>query len=188
VAVVQYTFTHKQYAEYRGRSKHNNKKREVNWEMQNVPRICELYPGICLTTEEKARKNLSSGSRKVPWYHGGSSLCARTSVIFPAVHPAGCRRTAVYWLKSKSFILVYYSGTWRNSCYYCCVEGSSQDSSAGITMKLQDGQPRNCGLDCRQKQNIFPPSEMSRLVLGPPIFLFNKYRGSFLGKATGAWS
>ena len=24
-----------------------------------VPRLCELYPGICLTTEEKAWKNLS---------------------------------------------------------------------------------------------------------------------------------
>jgi len=24
-----------------------------------VPRLCEFYPGICLTTEEKARKNLS---------------------------------------------------------------------------------------------------------------------------------
>jgi len=23
-----------------------------------VPRLCELYPGICLTTEEKARKTL----------------------------------------------------------------------------------------------------------------------------------
>jgi len=31
-----------------------------------VPRICELYPGICLTTEEKARKNLSQSSRRVP--------------------------------------------------------------------------------------------------------------------------
>ena len=30
-----------------------------------VPRLCELYPGICLTTEEKARKNLSQGSRRV---------------------------------------------------------------------------------------------------------------------------
>jgi len=25
-----------------------------------------FYPGICLTTEEKARKNLSQGSRRVP--------------------------------------------------------------------------------------------------------------------------
>jgi len=28
-----------------------------------VPRLGELYPGICLTTEEKAWKNLSQGSR-----------------------------------------------------------------------------------------------------------------------------
>jgi hypothetical protein len=27
-----------------------------------VPRLCDLYPGIYLTTEEKARKNLSQGS------------------------------------------------------------------------------------------------------------------------------
>ena len=31
-----------------------------------VPSLCELYPGICLTTEEKAWKNLSPGSRRVP--------------------------------------------------------------------------------------------------------------------------
>jgi hypothetical protein len=27
--------------------------------MRAVPRLCEFYPGICLTTEEKARENLS---------------------------------------------------------------------------------------------------------------------------------
>ena len=27
--------------------------------MRVVPRLCEFYPDICLTTEEKARKNLS---------------------------------------------------------------------------------------------------------------------------------
>jgi len=31
-----------------------------------VPRLCEFYPGICLTAEEKARKNLSQDSRRVP--------------------------------------------------------------------------------------------------------------------------
>jgi len=31
-----------------------------------VPRLCGFYSGICLTTEEKARKNLSQGSRRVP--------------------------------------------------------------------------------------------------------------------------
>jgi hypothetical protein len=31
-----------------------------------VPRLCELYPGICFTTEEKARINFSQGSRSIP--------------------------------------------------------------------------------------------------------------------------
>jgi hypothetical protein len=35
-------------------------------EVRAVPRLCELYPGICLTTEEKTRKTLSQGSRRVP--------------------------------------------------------------------------------------------------------------------------
>ena len=28
-----------------------------------MPHLCEFYPGICLTTEEKARKNLSQGQK-----------------------------------------------------------------------------------------------------------------------------
>ena len=56
VAVVQYTFTHKQYTE-----QHKNFIR-----VRTVPHLCGFYPGICLTTEEKARKNLSQGSRRVP--------------------------------------------------------------------------------------------------------------------------
>ena len=68
MAVVQYTFTHththtihrttqeKQYIE-----QHNNFGR-----VQAVSRHCGFYPGICLTTEEKARINLSQGSRRVP--------------------------------------------------------------------------------------------------------------------------
>jgi hypothetical protein len=31
-----------------------------------VPRLCGLCPDICLTTEEKAPKNLSQDSRRVP--------------------------------------------------------------------------------------------------------------------------
>jgi hypothetical protein len=30
-----------------------------------MPQLGKLYPGICLTTEEKARKNLSQGSRTI---------------------------------------------------------------------------------------------------------------------------
>ena len=31
-----------------------------------MPRLCGFYPGICFTTEEKARENLSQGSWRVP--------------------------------------------------------------------------------------------------------------------------
>ena len=55
VAVVQYTFTH------------NTQNNSINLgTVRAVPRLCELYPGICLTTEEKARKNLTQGSRRGP--------------------------------------------------------------------------------------------------------------------------
>ena len=62
VAVVQYTFTHKQYTE---RHKTNNTQNNTKFleECWPAPLLCELYPGICLTTGEKARKNLSQGSR-----------------------------------------------------------------------------------------------------------------------------
>ena len=30
-----------------------------------MPRLCEFRPGICLTTEEKARKNLSQGKKNL---------------------------------------------------------------------------------------------------------------------------
>ena len=30
-----------------------------------MPRLCGRYPSICLTTEEKARKNLSQGSHNM---------------------------------------------------------------------------------------------------------------------------
>jgi len=31
-----------------------------------MPRLRELYPGVCLTTEDKAQINLSQGSRRLP--------------------------------------------------------------------------------------------------------------------------
>jgi hypothetical protein len=65
VAAVQYTFTHKQYTEYRDRYIHTNKKKK-NWEVRAVPHLFELYPGICLETEEKAWKTSVTGVEKCP--------------------------------------------------------------------------------------------------------------------------
>jgi hypothetical protein len=50
VAVVQYTFTHKQYIE-----KHSS----LIWKSVDRARLCEVYSDICLTTEEKAWKTLN---------------------------------------------------------------------------------------------------------------------------------
>ena len=84
VAVVQYTYTHKRYSErHETNNTQNNTKihrtqkihrttQKIHRTTQKlgrvraVPRLCEFYPGICLTTKEKARENLSQGSRKVP--------------------------------------------------------------------------------------------------------------------------
>ena len=52
---MQRTTQNKQYLE---QHKHFGRGRAV-------PRLCGFYPGICLTTEEKARKNLSQDRRIV---------------------------------------------------------------------------------------------------------------------------
>ena len=73
MAVVQYTFTHKQYKEWhKTNNTQNNTK--IFGRARAMPRLCELYPGICLTTEEKAWKNLEHGNTyyqyvlKQTWY------------------------------------------------------------------------------------------------------------------------
>jgi len=43
---------------------------QTNWEECGaVPRLCELYPGICLTTEEKVREKPQSGLPKSASWH-----------------------------------------------------------------------------------------------------------------------
>jgi len=44
-----------------------------------VPLLCEVYPGICLTTEENARKNLSQG-KKTKKYEKFTFFSVRVSV------------------------------------------------------------------------------------------------------------
>jgi len=39
--------------------------KKFRW-VRAVPLLCGIYPGICLTADEKARKSLSQGNRKVP--------------------------------------------------------------------------------------------------------------------------
>jgi len=57
VAASHDSFTNRPYIKYIVRG---------NWEVWAVPRLVELYPDICLTTEEKARKKTSV---RVAQYH-----------------------------------------------------------------------------------------------------------------------
>jgi len=47
--------------------------------------LCEFNPGICLTTEEKARKNLSQGSRRVLVYILHTTKTP-TQLKYPNIH------------------------------------------------------------------------------------------------------
>ena len=67
VAAVQYTFTHKQYTE-RHKTINTENNTKILEECGPCPIVAGFKPGICLTTEEKARQNLSQGSWRVTVY------------------------------------------------------------------------------------------------------------------------
>ena len=69
MAVVQYTFTRKQYIEqYKYQQYIEQQKEQLIRKSAGRAPSLRVLPGIYLTTEEKARKNLSQGSRKVIVY------------------------------------------------------------------------------------------------------------------------
>jgi 6-phosphogluconolactonase (cycloisomerase 2 family) len=51
------------------------------WKSAGVPCLCEFYPGIWLTTEEKARKNLSQSKKNLSQVNKNFSQC--TVYILP---------------------------------------------------------------------------------------------------------
>ena len=68
MAVVQYTFTYKQYIEQHIRHKQYIEQRSslIRKSADRALSFFEVYPGIYLTTEEKAHKNLSQSGRRMP--------------------------------------------------------------------------------------------------------------------------
>ena len=65
--------------------------------MRAVPRLCEFYPGICLTTEEKARKNLSQGKKNLSQVK--KNLSQSTVYILPK-HPHITKPTQTHTLQN----------------------------------------------------------------------------------------
>jgi len=62
-----------------------------------VPRLCEFYPGICLTTEEKAWKNLSQGKENLS--QGKKNLSQDAVYILPK-HPYITKPTQTHTLQN----------------------------------------------------------------------------------------
>jgi hypothetical protein len=62
--------------------------RKGNWEVRAVPCLCELYHGICLATEEKARKNLS----KVAQYKNNEAQYKHNDIVTRTMNNK-CHRT-----------------------------------------------------------------------------------------------
>jgi len=77
------------------RTKQNKQYREPHknfGRVRAVPRLFGLYPGICLTTEEKARKTLSQGSRRVA--AGTMKIHVTVYVLNSLIMSRKSRRTA----------------------------------------------------------------------------------------------
>jgi len=65
----------------------NNRTTQITTNVEECgpcPVFCDFYPGICLTTEEKARKNLSQGKKNLSQVNRNLSQC--TVYILPK-HP-----------------------------------------------------------------------------------------------------
>ena len=65
--------------------------------MRTVPHLCEFYPGICLTTEEKARKNLSQGKKNLSQVKKNLS---QSTVYILAKHPHITKPTQTHILQN----------------------------------------------------------------------------------------
>jgi len=68
-----------------------------------VPCLCEVYPGICLTTEEKARKNISQGSRRMPVGKDYASWKNATDLRLSSLHTGPVLPNPLQFITHESF-------------------------------------------------------------------------------------
>jgi hypothetical protein len=68
-----------------------------------VPRLCEFYPGICLTTEEQARKTLSQGKKKISVMLIKTSVGVQYIYIIKNTHTLQNQHTHTYTHITKQY-------------------------------------------------------------------------------------
>jgi hypothetical protein len=95
--------------------------------VRSVPRLCEFYPGICLKTEEKARKNLSQVKKNLKtskkldnslvtltlWYIQFLYISVFLCNVWMARILAETRRQAIYDYKEICYV-------WLTTLIYLC--------------------------------------------------------------------
>ena len=77
----------------------NNTNNNQCGKVRAVPRLCEFYPGICLTTEKKSRKNPSQGTKNLGQVKKNLSETTKTSVRVQYtynIHSRSVKHDAVY--------------------------------------------------------------------------------------------
>jgi len=102
-----------------------------------VPRLCESYPGVCLTTDEKARKNLNKGrktsvrvqkfqsrwknlsqGRKVLWVYASDTALAKLMYVrWSAGWTVKYRKAYYKNFKTKLILCKHLKGTQLDLVY-----------------------------------------------------------------------
>jgi hypothetical protein len=77
-----------------------------------VPRLCEFYPGICLTTEEKACKTLSQGKKNLNQVKKNLS---QSTVYILSKHPHITKPTQTQTLQNPNIHTRTHTHTLQNN-------------------------------------------------------------------------
>jgi hypothetical protein len=77
-----------------------------------VPRLCEFYPGIYLTTEEKARKTLSQGKKNLSQV---KKHLSQSTVYILSEHPHITKHTQTHTLQKPHIHTHTHTHTLQNN-------------------------------------------------------------------------
>jgi hypothetical protein len=111
-----------------------------------LPRLCEFYPGICLTTEEKARKNLSQGKKNLSQIR--KNLNQSTVYMLPKTptHYKTLTNTQMTYLlqKNDKFVTVNNKG-WNipPSTSIQTIQTKDKENISNKQIKLQTNKQKN---------------------------------------------
>jgi hypothetical protein len=132
-----------------------------------VPHLCGCYPGFCLTTEEKARQNLSQGSRR--------DILILITLQFPLSSPLARRNMPLLVVRNLSSCEGPYA---KQSPHY--ITGITAIYSinrshymnglvSGLSSRSLGFSPWTIGVGCVVDKMV--PRHVSPLIISLPMFI-----------------